>query len=133
MKIITVITFGLVVAASNAAHAQSGYYATDPTPVQITPVAGHGPLVADNGMTLYTFDDDSAGMSNCYDSCATSWPPYLVDVYDAAPGDGFVQIARQDGTTQWAKDGAPLYFWVGDTAPGDTTGDGIGGVWHIAK
>lgn len=133
MKIITVITFGLVVAASNAAHAQSGYYATDPTPAQITPVAGHGPLVADNGMTLYTFDDDSAGMSNCYDSCAASWPPYRVDVSGAAPGDGFVQIARQDGTTQWAKDGAPLYFWVGDTAPGDTTGDGIGGVWHIAK
>jgi len=34
---------------------------------------------------------------------------------------------------QWAKDGAPLYFWIGDSATGDTNGDGVGGVWHIAK
>jgi len=42
-------------------------------------------------------------------------------------------IERKDGSKQWAKDGKPLYFWVGDTEPGETNGDGVGGVWHVAR
>ena len=82
-------------------------------------------------MTLYTFDKDSAVTSTCYGDCAVNWPPYLADA--GATMDGLTVIARNDGTQQWAKDGAPLYFWIGDAAPGDTNGDGVGGVWHIAK
>lgn len=133
MKLIAAVTFGLFAAACDDAYAQSSYFAADTATAQIVLAAGHGPLAAENGMTLYTFDKDSSGVSNCYDSCADSWPPYLVEAGAAEPGAGFTQIARRDGTTQWAKDGAPLYFWVGDTAPGDTNGDGVGGVWHVAK
>ncbi|MCK0096578.1 hypothetical protein MWU60_13435 [Yoonia sp. F2084L] len=132
MKLIAAISAGLFVAACDEAYAQSYDYSYDTKPSEVTLAAGHGPLTAANGMTLYTFDNDAAGVSNCYDSCAESWPPYLVEA-GAAPGEGFTQVARNDGTSQWAKDGAPLYFWVGDAAPGDTTGDGVGGVWHIAK
>ena len=32
----------------------------------------------------------------------------------------------------WAYKGWPLYLWIKDTKPGDTTGDGVGGVWHTA-
>jgi predicted lipoprotein with Yx(FWY)xxD motif len=32
-------------------------------------------LMDSNKMTLYTFDNDSEGMSTCYDSCAENWPP----------------------------------------------------------
>lgn len=132
MKLIAAISVGLFVAACDEAYAQSYDYSYDTKPSEVTLAAGHGPLAAANGMTLYTFDKDAAGVSNCYDSCAESWPPYLAEA-GAAPGEGFTQVARNDGTSQWAKNGAPLYFWVGDTAPGDTTGDGVGGVWHIAK
>ena len=31
-----------------------------------------------NGMTLYTFDKDAVGKSNCYGECAQNWPPYLM-------------------------------------------------------
>lgn len=132
MKLIAAISVGLFVAACDEAYAQSYDYSYDTKPSEVTLTAGHGPLAADNGMTLYTFDNDAAGISNCYDSCAINWPPYLVEA-GVAPGEGFTQVARDDGTSQWAKDGAPLYFWVGDAAPGDTTGDGVGGVWHVAK
>ena len=27
--------------------------------------------------------------------------------------------------------GWPLYFYAGDTAPGDTNGQGQGGVWYV--
>ena len=40
---------------------------------------------------------------------------------------------RADGSLQWALDNKPLYFFAGDAKPGDTNGDGKGGVWHLAR
>ncbi len=131
MKLFAVLSVGILVAGCEQAYAQAGYYSYDAEPENVTLAAGDGPMTAGNGMTLYTFDKDSAGTSACYDDCAVNWPPYLVEA--GASADGLTAIARADGTQQWAKDGAPLYFWIGDTAPGDMTGDGVGGVWHVAK
>ncbi len=89
-----------------------------------------GVLVDENGMTLYTFDNDEQGMSNCYDDCAVNWPP-LEAAADAEPEGDFTLVERKDGTMQWAYDGMPLYLWVNDAEPGDMTGDGVGGVWHV--
>ena len=89
-----------------------------------------GVLVDVNGMTLYTFDKDEAGKSNCYDKCAVNWPPAAALAGDAAEGD-FTLVERNDGSKQWAYKGMPLYLWIKDTKPGDKTGDGVGGVWHV--
>ena len=83
------------------------------------------------GMTLYTFDKDSAGTSSCYDECATNWPP-LIAAAGSAADDEYTPVERKDGTMQWVYDGKPLYLWIKDTKPGETTGDGVGGVWHTA-
>lgn len=88
-------------------------------------------LVDANGMTLYTFDKDDTGASNCAGDCAINWPPLAVAYGDKAWGD-FTVVDRADGTSQWAYKDQPLYLWINDAKPGDTTGDGIGGVWHIA-
>ncbi len=82
------------------------------------------------GMTLYTFDKDSAGKSNCYGQCATLWPPALATESDKATGK-YSKIDRKDGSQQWAYNGQPLYTWINDTQSGQTTGDGVKGVWHI--
>lgn len=83
------------------------------------------------GMTLYTFDKDEAGKSNCYDQCATNWPPLMAA--EGATEDGaFTLVERMDGTKQWAHEGMPLYLWKNDAKPGDMTGDGVGGAWHTA-
>ena len=84
------------------------------------------------GMTLYTFDKDAKGMSSCYDACAKKWPPLKAAAGSAADGK-YTQVARKDGSKQWAYDGHPLYLWQKDKKPGDVTGDGMGGVWHVAK
>lgn len=84
-----------------------------------------------NGMTLYTFDKDEAGKSNCYDTCATNWPPVKADA-GAQPDGDYTVVERTDGTAQWAYKGKPLYLWVKDTKPGDMTGDGVNDVWHTA-
>lgn len=83
-------------------------------------------------MTLYVFDKDSAGRSNCYQQCATNWPPYLAQS-SGVKSKGFSKINRKDGTLQWAYEGRPLYYWKMDQQSGDASGDGIGGVWHTVK
>lgn len=82
------------------------------------------------GFTLYVFDNDlgSAG-SNCNDGCATNWPPVLVTDGEVSSLPGLTTITRDDGSLQAAFQGRPLYFFASDTAVGDTTGEGVGGVW----
>jgi predicted lipoprotein with Yx(FWY)xxD motif len=87
-------------------------------------------LVNGKGMTLYIFDRDTAGKSNCTGQCATNWPPLTAAADAKASGDWTV-FARDD-SKQWAYKGKPLYNWSKDTKPGDVTGDGVNNVWHIA-
>jgi predicted lipoprotein with Yx(FWY)xxD motif len=88
-------------------------------------------LVDVNGMTLYTFDRDAKGKSNCNGQCASLWLPLIADTDAKASGD-FSFVTRDDGRKQWAYKGKPLYTWSKDTKPGDVTGDGVNSVWHIA-
>ena len=104
--------------------------------VKSTMIGDKSVLTDANGMTLYTFDKDVQGSaSNCYDEgdskCATNWPPLFAEAGAMAEGD-FTIIDRKDGTKIWAYKGWPLYLWIKDTKPGETTGDGVGGVWHTA-
>ncbi len=89
-------------------------------------------LTGPKGMTLYTYDKDSMGKSNCYGKCAKNWPPFKA-MKGAMASGAYTLVTRKDGSEQWAKDGMPLYYWMKDKKPGDVTGDGVNGVWHIAK
>jgi len=83
-------------------------------------------------MTLYTFDKDMKGVSKCYDDCAAKWPPLMGEAgMDLAKG--YSLIERKGGGMQIAYNGQPLYLWFKDETPGDMTGDGVKGVWHIAR
>lgn len=84
------------------------------------------------GMTLYTFDKDSAGKSACNDDCAKNWPP-LMAAADAKDEGEWTLVTRDDGSKMWAYEGKPLYTFAQDKKAGDVTGDGKGGVWHVAK
>jgi predicted lipoprotein with Yx(FWY)xxD motif len=93
---------------------------------------GKGKALVDmKGMTLYTFDRDAAGKSNCNGTCAQNWPPLMAAADAKASGDWSL-VKRDDGSMQWAYKGKPLYTWVKDTKAGDTTGDGVNQVWHVA-
>ena len=88
-------------------------------------------------MTLYVFKNDTAGTSVCNGECATNWPPLLVEAGGSVtPGPGISgaigTTTRDDGTTQVTYEGAPLYYFVGDTAAGDTNGHGLNDVWFVA-
>ena len=96
-----------------------------------------GPYLTDAaGMALYTFARDVPGTSNCYDRCAVAWPPLLVEEgAELTAGEGIPgqlgATERDDGTLMVTYNDWPLYYWVNDEAPGDTTGHNVGNVWAV--
>ena len=109
----------------------AGYSAmADSTPARFA----DGILVDGDGMTLYTFDKDPAGggKSLCNDKCAENWPPLKTQAgVEAYPP--YSVVTRDDGSSQWAYQGKPLYLWSRDDKPGDMKGDGFKQVWHVIR
>ena len=93
-----------------------------------------GALVGPGGMTLYTFDRDTAGSgtSACTAQCATNWPPLLA-ASDARARGNWSLVPRPGGSRQWAYKGQPLYYWAKDAKPGDRSGDGFNNAWRLAR
>ncbi len=94
-----------------------------------------GSYLADfDGKTLYVFDKDKTGVSNCYGACATLWPPYTSGaVAQGTFPANITVITRTGGGKQFAWMGKPLYYYQPDQKAGDVLGDGVGGVWHLVK
>ena len=87
-----------------------------------------GQILTDaDGNTVYLFEKDESGKSECSGQCATVWSPVTSSGKPTA-GDGadaslISTVARADGTQQVTYDGHPLYRYQGDTSPGDTNGN----------
>ena len=93
----------------------------------------NGVLADGAGMTVYTFDKDTAGSgkSVCNEGCAKMWPPVPVtEERIAAP---YSSVTRDDGTKQLAYKGKPLYLFANDTKPGERKGDKVKDVWHVVS
>ena len=106
--------------------------AEDYGPLKVQKTSAGNVLADPNGVTLYTFDKDTSGKSNCNGDCAEYWPPVKAAA-DAKPVGDLTIITRDDGSKQWADGGKPLYTFVKDKKPGDVAGDNYKNVWHIVK
>lgn len=89
-------------------------------------------FTTEKGMTLYTFDKDAMGKSNCDAKCLKNWPAYHAASGAKAEGE-WTLVKSSDGKEMWAYEGKPVYTYVKDMKSGDINGDGVGGVWHVAK
>jgi predicted lipoprotein with Yx(FWY)xxD motif len=107
--------------------------------VQVATNPAYGPILTDSsGSTLYIFTQDVPGLSRCTGACAKVWPPLLVGTGTtptAGPGvTGKIgTMHRSDGGTQVTINGQPLYTYSGDSAPGQTNGQGIGNTWFVVE
>jgi predicted lipoprotein with Yx(FWY)xxD motif len=95
-------------------------------------------LVDGTGKSLYLFIIDTGGKSMCSGPCAQAWPPLTTNGKPTASSgvtaSKLTTITRSDGSTQVVYAGHPLYYFVGDKAPGDTTGqdiDQFGAKWYV--
>jgi predicted lipoprotein with Yx(FWY)xxD motif len=95
-------------------------------------------LAGRKGLTLYYYTEDKpgSGTSACTGGCAVAWPSLKAPVKAPAgvkmPGP-IGMITRADGTRQVTINGYPVYYYAGDKAPGQVTGNGAGGTWHVIK
>jgi predicted lipoprotein with Yx(FWY)xxD motif len=93
-------------------------------------------LTGPTGMTLYVLTKDTPDTSTCTGSCATTWPALtavsgaMITCHGAS--GTFATITRADGTVQVTYNHMPLYYFSGDSAAGDTTGQGTNNVWFVA-
>jgi len=95
-------------------------------------------LVGEEGKAVYLFTPDSANTSTCKDACADTWPPFLVGSGETAQaGTGvtgkITTFARADGSMQLAYNGIPLYYYSGDSASGQTNGQGLFDKWYLVS
>jgi predicted lipoprotein with Yx(FWY)xxD motif len=95
-------------------------------------------LASSRGLTLYYYAEDKphSGKSVCTGACATAWPALAAPVKAPSgvhlPGKLGV-ITRPNGVKQVTLNGYPLYLYTGDKTPGQATGNGIEGSWHVIK
>ena len=96
-------------------------------------------MTGEDSKTLYTFKNDTVGdgKSSCSGACADNWPPMILEGSEkAVGGDGvsgtIATITRDDGKKQVTYNGAPLYYFAGDTKAGDTNGQGLNAKWFVA-
>jgi predicted lipoprotein with Yx(FWY)xxD motif len=95
-------------------------------------------LVDSKGITLYDFPPDKGTTSVCYGACAALWPPLITHGKPiAGPGVRRSLLGttkRKDGKLEVTYNGHPLYYFVSDRKPGQTTGQGLnqfGGPWWV--
>ena len=95
-------------------------------------------LASSRGLTLYYYSEDKpgSGTSACTGTCAREWLPVNAPVQIPAgmtlPGP-LGSITLPDGKRQVTINGYPIYKYAGDKAPGQASGNGIKGEWHVIK
>jgi predicted lipoprotein with Yx(FWY)xxD motif len=115
-----------------AASAMADHHA-----VKVAEKADLGKYLTDaKGMTLYWYAKDAPGTSTCAGPCVERWPLYFRESVAATGGlkaEDFGTITREDGKKQTTYKGYPLYYWVQDKKPGDTTGHAVNNVWWVVN
>jgi predicted lipoprotein with Yx(FWY)xxD motif len=95
-------------------------------------------LTDGSGRAVYLWTKDAMDSSACSGACAGAWPP--VTTTGAVTASGGVNkadlstIARSGGAKQVVYDGHPLYYFSGDSGPGQVSGqgsDGFGAKWWL--
>jgi predicted lipoprotein with Yx(FWY)xxD motif len=97
-------------------------------------------LVDGRGRTVYVFANDKPNVSTCSGACAADWPPVAAPspAPTSLPGvnGALSTTTRSDGSHQLTVAGHPVYTFSGDSAAGQTNGQGItlnGGLWTVVS
>jgi predicted lipoprotein with Yx(FWY)xxD motif len=137
IRLVTAIA-ALALMASTAAAVAAGGAGKAGTKIAIGKTPLGRILVDSKGITLYDFPPDKGTRSVCYGACAALWPPLITNGKPVAgPGVKASLLGttrRSDGKFEVTYNGHPLYYFVSDRKPGQTTGQGLnqfGGPWWV--
>lgn len=93
-------------------------------------------LVGPTGMTLYVLSKETASDLQCLEDCARNWLPLTGNPVANGLTEALSMVRRTTDAgslEQLVYKNQPLYYWSRDKAPGDVTGEGIGGIWSVAR
>jgi predicted lipoprotein with Yx(FWY)xxD motif len=91
-------------------------------------------LATSKGRTLYLYTSDGKNKSNCTGGCAAAWPPLMTKgkpVAGMGVKKSLLGTAKRGAKLQVSYNGHPLYTFTGDSAAGQTTGEGQGGFYVV--
>ena len=95
-------------------------------------------LVDANSRTLYLFKGDTANVSKLSSAGLAVWPRLIatgpVKATNGARAASIGTVTSPSGVRQVTYNGHPLYYFVGDTKPGSTRGQGLnefGALWYV--
>jgi predicted lipoprotein with Yx(FWY)xxD motif len=133
--VVAASVIALALLGADVAAPKTQPVATGPNVLKATDIGGMTVLTDAKGLTLYSFAPDTSDKSACYGSCAAYWPP-VTGSPSAGPGvtGRLGTLTRTGGTIQATYDGHPLYTYIGDSAPGQDSGNNLnlnGGLWRI--
>lgn len=130
--------YGVPTGSSTTPGAAAAQTAGQTAALKVARTSAGTVLASSHGRTLYYYTEDKpgSGKSVCTGSCASAWPPLAAPVRAPAgvrlPGP-LGMITRPGGLKQVTINGYPVYTYAGDKAPGQATGNDVGGVWHVIK
>jgi predicted lipoprotein with Yx(FWY)xxD motif len=137
-KLLAALAVSAVVASIAATLALAGGTKAGAPTVEVAKSPLGRILVDRKGITLYDFVEDKGTTSACYGACAALWPPLITKGKPVAgPGVRASLLGttkRKDGKLEVTYGGHPLYYFVSDRKPGQTTGQGVnqfGGPWWV--
>ncbi|HEX9358890.1 MAG TPA: hypothetical protein VF933_34395 [Streptosporangiaceae bacterium] len=137
------VAAGLLAAACGSAAGSTAAGTSASGSATATVIESHagssGPFLTNgSGRAVYLWSADSMNKSTCSGACAGAWPPVTatgkVTAADGAKAADLGTITRSDGTKQVTYGGHPLYYFAGDSGPGQTNGqgnDGFGAKWWL--
>jgi predicted lipoprotein with Yx(FWY)xxD motif len=141
MGFASVTVLALILSACSPAPTPAIAPTNTPLPPAVTVMVAKsatlGSILTDSmGKSLYMYTKDTPGVSTCYDKCAINWPPLTIAAGSIPTGSPDVTAKlgttkRTDGTLQVTANDLPLYYWIKDVKPGDTTGQNVGGIWFV--
>jgi predicted lipoprotein with Yx(FWY)xxD motif len=136
LTVVAAVVLATSVATANGG-ASGGATASTHAVLRTASVNGVTVLTDSKGLTLYWFAPDTKTSSACYGTCASYWPPVYGTPSVASGVTGATgalgTIRRTDGSIQATYNGHPLYTYVGDTSPGQASGNKVdlnGGFWY---
>ena len=101
------------------------------TPADVSLFVEDGKYVfrVDESKSIYVYDRDKAGKPTCVNECAKQWRPVIASA-GSQPVGAWTLVERADHSKQWRYRNRPIYTKA-DDKPGQTSGDGVDGVWHV--
>jgi predicted lipoprotein with Yx(FWY)xxD motif len=139
---LTILIAGIAVIAfavsGGSAKIRSRHTAAAGSAVSIRTTSLGKTLVDANGRTLYLFAGDRANVSRLSQAGLSVWPRFIatgpVKASNGALAAKIGTITSPSGIRQVTYNGHPLYYYVGDSTPGSTRGQGLnqfGALWYV--